>query len=506
MPEELKLVPRSARQSSPTLRDLLTVVFRQRRLSVITFVLVLVAVVTYGLVAPPYQSEMKVLLRRGRDDPAVTPIPSQAEFEHQGVTEEEVNSEVELLQDDEILRTVVQNAGLLQEGHSWFWGLFGDNDERLLARAVRRVSRRLTVEPVHKTALIAVSYQCSDPEQAARALRSLASAYLERHHQVHRPSGELSFFDEQAAQSRRTLEAAELQLMDFTRDQGVIAATQERDFALQKLSQAEADAGQTEVAIAEGSERAHALLAKLSSLPERIMTQIRNSDNPQLMEKMKARLLELELKRTELLTEFEPSYRSVQEVDQEILQTKAAIAAEDHAPIRDQTSDLDANHEWAKSELMKTQVELSALGAHAKAEKILLAEYREQAHQLADRAIQQERLLSDLKAAEEKYLLYVNKREEARMGDALDHGGILNVTIAEQPAVPALPQLSAISFGLIGIALGGALSVGLASVTDYLSPAFRTPEELTTYLGAPVLASLPHRSLVTAQVTRGNPQ
>ena len=492
MPEELKLVPRAAPQASPTLRDLLAVVFRQKRLVMVTFSLVLAGVVTYGIVAPPYQSEMKVLLRRGRMDPEVTPIPSQPEFEREEITEEEVNSEVELLQDDEILRAVVQNAGLVK--YSWFWGLFGDSEDQRVARAIRRAGRRLTVEPVKKAALISVSYKCSDPEQAARVLRALAATYLERHHQLHRPSGEVAFFNEQTVESRRALEAAEVQLMTFTRDQDVIAATQERDFSLQKLSAAEADAGQTEVAIAERSERVRSLMEKLSSLPERIMTQIRNSDNPELMEKMKSRLLELELKRTELLTEFEPSYRSVQEVEQEIEQTRVAIAAEDHAPIRDQTSDLDANHEWAKSELMKTQVELSALNAHAKAERILLTEYRDQAHQLADHAIEQERLLSDLKAAEEKYLLYVNKREEARMGDALDRGGILNVAVAEQPSVPALPQLSMPTFGLIGIVLAGTLSVGLAFVNDYLSPAFRTPDELQSYLGAPVLASLPRRN------------
>ncbi len=488
-------------QTSPTLRDLLSVVFRQKRLVLITFVTVVIGIVAYGILAPPYQAEMKVLLRRGRVDPEVAPIPSQPEFERQEITEEEVNSEVELLQDEEILRTVVQNAGLVKR--SWFWGLFGEKEEQRVARAVRRAGRRLAVEPVKKAALINVSYKCSDPEQAARALRALAAAYLERHHQLHRPGGEVTFFDAQTVESRRALEAAEIQLMAFTRDQGVIAASQERDFALQKLSAAEADAGQTQVAIAERAERVRALMDKLNSLPERIMTQIRNSDNPELMEKMKSRLLDLDLKRTELLTEFEPSYRSVQEVEQEIAQTRAAIADEDHAPIRDQTSDLDVNHEWAKSELMKTQVELTALNAHAKAERILLAGYRDQAHQLADRAIEQERLLSDLKAAEEKYLLYVNKREEARMGDALDRGGILNVTIAEQPAVPAIPQLSILSFALIGIAVAGALSVTVAFANDYLSPAFRTPDELQTYLGAPVLASLPRRTPVAHVIPRG---
>lgn len=491
MPEELRLIPRFARPPSPTLRDLLAVVFRQRRLLLISFVGFFLAVVLYGLIARSYQSEMKVLVRRGRVDPVVSSTPSQAEFEREGVTEEELNSEVELLHDGEILRTVVRNSGLVVEGHSWFWSLVGDNEERQLARAVRRINTRLTVEPVRKATLITVSYESSDPAQAATVLHSLASAYLERHEHLHRPSGEFKFFDHQVAQSRGSLEEAELQLMKFGSDQGVTSAALERDMALQKLSEADADARQTQVAIAAAAERTRALEKKLNLLPERITTQIRDSDNPQLMEKMKARLLELQLDRTELLTKYEPSYRPVQEVVQKIAETKAAILAEEQAPIRERTSDQDPDHEWAKAELLETQVELNAMTAHAAAENALFAHYQEAARQLGDHAIEQEQLLHDLKAAEEKYLLYLNKREEARIADALDQGGILNVTIAEQATVPALPERSGLSFVFIGLMSASTLSVTLAFVTDYLNPAFRTPDEIVAYLGSPVLASLP---------------
>jgi uncharacterized protein involved in exopolysaccharide biosynthesis len=494
MAEDLRLIPRSARVPSPTLRDLLAVVFRQRKLVLITFVTTFLAVVLYGVIAPPYQAEMKVLVRRGRVDPVVTSTPSQAEFDHEGVTEEEMNSESELLHDHEILRTVVLNTGLISQGRSWFWSLIGDNQEKQLARAVRHIDRRLTVEPVRKATLITVSYKSSDPEQAASVLRSLAKAYIERHEQLHRPSGEFEFFDQQVIQSRHGLETAELQLMEFGRDQGVTSAATERDLAIQKLSETDADTRATQVLIAATSERARTLEKKLSSLPARITTQVRDSDNPQLMEKMKSRLLELQLERTDLLTKFDPSYRPVQEVDQKIAETAAAIAAEEQAPLRERTSDQDPNREWAKAELLKTQVELNALCAHATAEAVLLTHYRETAGQLGDRAIEQERLLHDLKATEEKYLLYLNKREEARIGDALDQGGILNVAIAEQATVPALPQLSGLSFALIGVAFAGTVSTTLAFVADYLNPAFRTPDEIVGYLGSPVLASLPRRN------------
>jgi uncharacterized protein involved in exopolysaccharide biosynthesis len=494
MREELSLVRRSAAVNSLTLRDLLAVVFRQRRLVRISFAGVFFAALLYGLMAPSYQSQMKVLVQKGRVDPAVSPAPTQSpQFERQEVTEEELNSEVELLHDEEILRTVAQTSGLAAEGGLWS-KLRNEDQEVRVARAVRRLSKRLQVEPVRKTRLIAVTYATSNPAQSAKVLRCLADAYLERHLQLRRPSGESDFFEQQMAEARRGLEAAEIRLMDFTSEQGVVSAALERDLALQKLSDAEANDQQVQVAIVEAQQRVQTLQSKLQTLPERITTQIRTADNPQLLEKMKSRLLELVLRRTELLTKFEPSYRLVQEVDQQIAETKAAIAAENLTPVKDQTTEQDPNHEWAKSELVKTQVELSGLEARAAAIGTLLFRNRQGADRLGDRAIVQEDLLRNLKAAEEKYLLYANKREEARIGDALDERGILNVMIAEQPTVPALPVRSEWTYGLVGLALAGTVSTGLAFVADYLDPAFRTPEEVVAYLGSPVLASLPRRS------------
>jgi|SRR5579862_412379 len=489
--QRLQPVSTIARETSPTLRDIAAVLFRQKRILLFTFVAAFLAVFLYGVLCPPYQSQMKILLRHTRLDPEVGAVASTPEFVRQAVTEEEVNSEAQFLEDDDLLRAVIERAGLLSEGHSWFWQLLGDNRERQLDRATRRIRKRLTVEPTHKAALISVSYDSSDAQRGANVLKALASAYLERRPKVNRASGSFEFFDQQVDQSRRAFETAELQLSDFNRDEDVVSAAQQRDFELQKLSEVERDLGQTEVAMAQSSQRAQTLREKLNSMPERTLTEIRNWDNPELLGKLKSRLLELELKRTELLTQYEPSYRLVQQVDDEIAATKQTIASEVQVPLRDQTSNLDLNHEWAKSELIKAEVESSALGAHLTAERELLGSYRIRAMQLGNRAVEQEHLISALKAAEDKYLLYVNKREEARIGDELDRGGILNAAIAEAPTVPALPKLSPVGFGLLGLVSAVVLGVGTAFGTDYLSPTFRTPDEIDLYLHAPVLAWLP---------------
>jgi capsular polysaccharide biosynthesis protein len=99
-----------------------------------------------------------------------------------------------------------------------------------------------------------------------------------------------------------------------------------------------------------------------------------------------------------------------------------------------------------------------------------------------------------MKTAEDTYLLYARKSEEARIGDALDERGILNVTVAAPPVVPALPKRSGWFVGLAAFAAATTASTALCFIADHLDPVLRTPAEVIASLGAPVLASLPREA------------
>ena len=97
---------------------------------------------------------------------------------------------------------------------------------------------------------------------------------------------------------------------------------------------------------------------------------------------MKTHLLELQLKRTELLTRFEPSYRLVQEVDRQIDETRQSIAAEALTPVRDETTDKDPNYEWARMELEKAEVQGQSLRARQATAAAQIANLRTSAQQM----------------------------------------------------------------------------------------------------------------------------
>jgi uncharacterized protein involved in exopolysaccharide biosynthesis len=493
-PEELAIIradelaiERYARQPLPTLRDVVAVLYRQRWPMFASFILVVIAVTASGIWIPKYEAHMKILALRQRSDEIVTPSANApAQFSGDQVSEEDLNSEVELLNSDDLLRKVVLTTGLTGQV-----GSPANDDPVSVAKAVRGLSSALKIEPLRKTNVISVSYQSRDPRMAEEVLKALAVAYTEKHLEVHRPSGEFKFFDQQTGQYRTGLNQAQEQLTDFTKGTGVVSAELQRDSALQQAEAFDSTAHQAQTALLETEQRVRALQTELQSIKPRMTTVVRNSDNPQLLEQLKSTLLNLQLKRTELLTKYEPTYRLVQEVDQQIADAKSAISAEENKPIRDETSDQNPDYQWVQAELTKAQVDLSGLKARAAAATAVAGNYHGEAQRLDQSMVTQQNLLQDVKTQEENYLLYERKREEARISNALDRGGILNVAMAEQPVVPALPQRSPLGIALLTLLLAGTFSLSTAFVLDFMDPTFRTPDELAGYLGVPVLAALP---------------
>ena len=231
---------------------------------------------------------------------------------------------------------------------------------------------------------------------------------------------------------------------------------------------------------------------QLASTPEQTVSQVRSSENPYLMQQLKTTLLDLELKRTALLEKFEPDYRPVQEVQKQIEQTIDTITKAENSPDREETTDRNPSYEWLQSELTKSNAELASLHARAAETQSVIRQYRAQLGVIDVNGAAQENLLREVKEAEGNDLLYKQKREEARIGDALDRQRIVNVAIAEAATVPALPAHPHWALTLLlGILLACLVSPGVAFAVDYFDPSLRTPDELRDVLQIPVLAALP---------------
>jgi uncharacterized protein involved in exopolysaccharide biosynthesis len=495
----------SDRATSITVRDLLAIGFRQRQVVVRSFLVMFLGVFLFVLLRPAqYEAQMKFLVKRERVDPVVS-SESSSQRQPVQVTEEELNSEVEILKSRDLLAKVVVATGL-HERQSRLGALrddlLGSGDDsapdaadRKVALAVDTIAEELNIQALRKSSLIRVSYASPNPALSVSILRTLADRYLEKHLAVHRPSGAFKFFEQETERYRNQMTLVQARLDQQSRDEGVVSLQAEKDSALKRLVDFEALEQTTRVQIAETEERLRVLEAQAASTPARATTEIRTV-SAGMIEQLQSTLMPLELKRTELLRVFQPSYGPVVEIEAHIAKLRAAIDSAKERPLVEEATNRDPTYDYLRTEMARNRSELAAIRARAAATAQFLSIHRHKARRLEQVGIAQQALLRDARQAEENYLVYARKREEARISNALDAERILNVAIAEEATVPyqrSGPRRALLL--LFGTVFAGLLSVGFALVKDYLDPSFRTPSEVQAHLGIPVLASIPRSAV-----------
>jgi uncharacterized protein involved in exopolysaccharide biosynthesis len=488
--------PRLSQKPLPniSLRDLAAPLFRRKWVLVTTFLSVFAAVGLAGvLVSPQYTSRMSVLVNRERIDPVVTTgATTQLVTDGNPVSEEEINSESELLKSRDVLEKVVLANGLQKRQGGSFLALLhsGQSEADRVESAVTALANNIKVDVGTKTDLINVTYSSSDPRLAYGVLKTLGSLYLEKHVAVHRPPGSYEFFAEETQKYQQALDQSENRLRSFEKEQGAAAPDLERtDMAVQVTNAV----GQLHAAvetIAADEQRIRSDQREMAVTPQRSATKEDVNPADMLLQQLGSALLAAQTKRTQLLAKYDPNYPLVREADQEVADAKAAIAEAEKTPYVNKETDRDPAFEWLRGDLVKTQADLVAQRANLVAIRAGIAGMQSQMADLDQKAVTQQDLLRDVKANEDNYLLYLAKREQARTSDALDKTRIANVAIAVPPAIPALPTHGFLFFVFTGLAMATLFAISTAYLADYCDSSFHTPAQVMNTLGIPVVVAV----------------
>jgi uncharacterized protein involved in exopolysaccharide biosynthesis len=487
-----------ANPPDPTLRDLLAPLFRRKMLlGLVFFGIVLGAVFAAIAVSGLYEASMTILVNRQRLDPMVTSEATlQTPPSTPPVTEEEVNSEIELLKSADLLREVVLANGLQEREKNTLSALLfsrGQNDW-YVSKAVRHLSKKLVTDVVTKTNVIDVSYKSSDPQIAYGVLKKLADLYMQKHLTVQRPTGSYDFFATETEKYKQALADSEQRLANFGTQRGIVAPDIQRTDMAQKVVNSVASLQQAHQAISADEQRIRAEEAQMKATPERSSTVEVSNDANILLQQLQTDLLDATVRRTQLVLKYDPSYPLVKEAEQEIAQTQAAISEAEKTHYVDKTTDRDPTYELLREDVAKTQADLASQKATAVALGQSIQSMQTQMVDLDRKALEQADLIREAKADESNYLLYLSKREQERTSDALDQKRIGNVAIAAPPMVPVLPAYSPVLILLIGVLLAAFVSVIVAFAAEYLDSSFRTPGEVGEILRIPVLASFPRQT------------
>jgi uncharacterized protein involved in exopolysaccharide biosynthesis len=484
-----------------TVRDMVAPLFRKRWVVVITFspIFALAILVAWGWASDYYASTMQIVVGRERSEPTVTSLQGGDATNSKVVTTDEVASEVALLQGRDMLQDVVQTCNLVEPPTPSFWDRFDSRSAEMknaaaLEGATKRLGKKIKVEAQKTSHVIDLRYGHSGaPATPACVLQTLGKLYLEKHLRLQRPTGASDFFSQETDKYRQKLADSENRLANFSKIQGVAAPEILRADMGQQLVMAQSNLYQTRQLIAANEQRIENIKSQMDSTPARSSTAEASISSSALLQQLQSNLLTLQLKRTELLLKYEPTYPLVKELDAEIAETQQAIENADKEKYVNTTTDRDPTFEYLREDKAKTEADLASERATAAALLNTIQGMQSEMVSLDVDSVKQSALVRDAKANEVNYLLYLGKREQERTSDALDQQRIANVAIAVPANVPVLPAYNPVMIMIAGFLLAAFAGIAAGYLVEFMDPSFRTPDEVADMLKVTVLAAVPKR-------------
>ena len=481
-----KRVQGSIVPSNISLRGAMTTVFRRKWLVIMTFITAFTAAGLFASLMPDkYESRMRILVRNMRTETPVSAGP-EAPTDRNEVSESQIVSEIELLKGRDLLEQLVKQTNLVSNE------IDAAQYDREVEKAVLKLEKDLQISPIKKANIIEINYASESPKKSALVLQQLSELYLNKHLQVHHPPGAYDFFKNQATAYEQELRASENRLSNFQQREDVVSIQQQKDLLLTKMVEANSKLKDLNGAINEGGNRIGELQKQLNRTDKRIVTQSKVLPNQFSAERLNTMLVEFRNRRIQLLAKFQPTDRVIKEVDEQIAATTEALKKAIDTTAVEQATDLNPLRGILESDLSRAQVEQEGRIALRANLDTQVKQYQDQLKKLERATTPHNDLTRKVKQAENNYQLYAKKEEESRINDALDKQKISNVSIAEAPTVPQTSNKSSRLMTLVlGSFLGLMIGCGAAYASELLRETFISPQELESFTGYPVLATLP---------------
>jgi uncharacterized protein involved in exopolysaccharide biosynthesis len=478
----------TAAQDSGSLRPLVETAFRYRRLWAWTTVSIVLLTALYVVLVPrQYKSEMEILVQNNRGDDQITPQRTMGTVTVNGVTEEQLNSEIELLRSRSLANVAVD-----PKWNEHAAATMTPEQLRNLDKSVAQFNKHLSVELVRKSNIIHVSFTARDPQTAAQTLTRLLNAFLAKQREIAQPPGTAQFFASEAARYKGELDQAQKDLASYQQQHNIVSLGDTEQTKDREINDAQTELRSIDAKIGEESQRINTQVGQLKAIPDRQATQERTLPNDYSVERLNTMLAELANKRTSLLTKFNPADRMVQEIDRQIADTKSALNNARQMTSQEHSTDVNPVWQTVTGSIVQNQAERQALKARRSILENQIASLKDSLASTEGSTVAFTTLRQKVADLDSNYQLYTQKSNEARMEDAMNENRLLNVAVAQSPIFSATPIRPK---PVLDLALGTFTAVFLASFVVFFAEmsrtTFATPREVRRLSHFPLFATVP---------------
>lgn len=370
-----------------------------------------------------------------------------------------------------------------------------------------RIMENKTVKQRNKmSSILTITYQSPSPEEARRIVDLIIETYSEASTSTNRVQAKaaLNFLSSELENVKALVDSKESQLRDFmekTRLVQLDAQTTELVTTLARLTSEEQALQVKLVAVNEGIKRQ---AAELELIKPGLSEQFKMATAP-LIQRLQTQLAEFETERVLILARNPGIEESdIQDPRLKQLESQIRIVKEEIAKA---TKDiLDNNNptligflgttdggvaqqvQRLRTTILELQIQKTQFEAQAKLLREQIAEYEAIFNALPDNMLELARLKRDLQVNEQLYLTIAKQSAEMALWEQTQSGLARIVDTGYLPTIPVKPKKKLIV--LIGLLLGGALSVGVVFIKEVSKKEIDSVEKLRKK-GLPILSVIP---------------
>ena len=476
-----------------------------------------------------YASVAKMKVKVGRENVSLDPTATTGSelMMLQKTQEEEVVTALEVLNSRQVAETVVDTLGVeavlngelpqapaelkqdaesesfsqrlegLQESISqWVANLLlksgvkDDIGNRELA--IQSLQKSIHISSPKKSAVVVVEGISGSPEMAQSIVREVTNAFMDEHLKGAHTEGSFAFFDAQAKQMEKQLEALVAERAVFMQNHKIVSIESNRDLLEDRLAGLNRDLivayGELEKAMAESKD----LLVKKDLAESEIVAE-KLQERDSTWSGMRQKIYELELEEQRASAMYTSEHPRLKRIRAQLTGARAILGQLDSERINESLTP----NPIKLGLVNQLQLEETAIAG-------LLSEIREKEErqqsmqQEIDNLLDHERHLMhldrDIRLAEGNLEAIRTKREEARILDQLHENKFSNIHVF-QPATfierAVSPKKKIVGAGFLCLGLLAGLT--LSFLRDASSPTVRTPDDVELRLAAPVAASIPRQ-------------
>lgn len=453
------------------LRDYLKVIYK-RRYTVYTFFIIVCIIVIIGTLSstPLYKATTKVLIEKVEPYNLSMMYPYYMPYDP-----EFYETQYQLIKSKSVAEKVVKMLSLENTYEKYFKDakkIFSDDQKTSRTEILTNIiSSGIVVTPVKNSKIVNISFLSTNPDFAEIVANTVAQAYIDEILEMRMNASRysLEWMTKKAEEEKIKLEKSEQALQDYMKANNIVTLQDKIAITPEKLSEFNTQLIKAETRRKEIESLYYKVMNLSPDLKDAETIPAIASDNT--IQLLRSQILKAEQNIEDLSKKYGKKHPSMIRAEEEL----RILEQKKEQEIKRVVGTIKNEYELARA----NETNLQRMLSNTKAEAI----------DLNEKFIRYGVLTREVETNRQLYDALIKRIKEQNVTEEIRNVNLWVVEKGEKPVTPVKPRKTLnIVLGILVGLFGG---VGIAFFFEYLDNTIKTPEDVETKLGVPVLGTIP---------------